>query len=126
MDENAPAQILRNYLSSTERTHSEILDEIKRISLAREYDQKKKLQFTIEALCKLDTLDNFVEGLTKYKEILATFASNENDAKVFMGVFEEFVCRRNPMQFLDAVYKVCCILKIYGGFDWSLSRWGAL
>jgi len=110
LEDNSPAQILRNYLATPDRTPSEILDEIKRISLAREFDQKKKLQFTIEALCKLDTLDNFVEGLTKYKGILATFASNENDAKVFMGVFEEFVCRRNPLEFLDTVYKILLVL----------------
>merc|ERR1712039_711111 len=108
-DKDSPAQILRNYLLS-ERTHTEILDEIRRISLARKFDQKKKLQMSIDALCKLDTLENFSEGLTKYKDIFATFARNKGDAKVFMGVFEEFVCRRNKDAFLDTVYKLLLVL----------------
>lgn len=105
-DDNSPPQILRNYINSADRTNLEILDEIKRISLARKYDQKKKLQLAIEALCKLDTLDNFIETLVKYKAILSTFASNTADAKVFFGVLEEFVCRRNPDEFLGKVYKI--------------------
>jgi len=127
LEDNSPAQILRNYIAATERSHSEILDEIKRISLAREFDQKKKLQMTIDALCKLDTLDNFVDGMTKYKEILATFAENENDAKVFMGVFEEFVCRRNKEQFEDKVYKL--LLALYDNDivdEEDLLKWDAL
>ena len=60
----------------------------------------------IDALCKLDTLDNFAKGLGEYKGILATFTENENDAKIFMGVFEEFVCRRNPTEFMPRVYKL--------------------
>merc|ERR1712241_865739 len=52
-----------NYIASQERTQSEILDEMRRIALAREFDQKKKLQMCIDALCKLDTLDNFAKGL---------------------------------------------------------------
>ena len=105
-DDNSPPQILRNYINSAERTNLEILDEVKRISLARKYDQKKKLQLAIEALCKLDTLDNFIESLVKYKAILSTFANNPADAKVFFGVLEEFVCRRNPDEFLGKVYKI--------------------
>merc|ERR1712228_530699 len=104
--DNSPPQILRNYVNSAERSYLEILDEIKRISLARKFDQKKKLQLTIEALCKLDTLDRFIESLKKYKVILVTFTSNPNDAKVFFGVLEEFVCRRNPDQFLSKVYVI--------------------
>jgi len=106
LDDSSPAQILRNYISSQERTQSEILDEMRRIALAREFDQKKKLQMCIDALCKLDTLDNFAKGLGEYKGILATFTENENDAKIFMGVFEEFVCRRNPTEFMPRVYKL--------------------
>jgi len=82
---------------------------------------------TIDALCKLDTLDNFVDGMTKYKEILATFAENENDAKVFMGVFEEFVCRRNKEQFEDKVYKL--LLALYDNDivdEEDLLKWDAL
>eukprot|EP00486_Rosalina_sp_Unknown_P000353 CAMPEP_0201567062 /NCGR_PEP_ID=MMETSP0190_2-20130828/7334_1 /ASSEMBLY_ACC=CAM_ASM_000263 /TAXON_ID=37353 /ORGANISM="Rosalina sp." /LENGTH=418 /DNA_ID=CAMNT_0047986597 /DNA_START=42 /DNA_END=1298 /DNA_ORIENTATION=+ len=105
-DDNSPPQILRNYINSAERSNLEILDEVKRISLARKYDQKKKLQLAIEALCKLDTLDNFIETLEKYKAILSTFTKNPADAKVFFGVLEEFVCRRNPDEFLGKVYKI--------------------
>jgi len=99
----SPAHILRKFISA-DRTSSEILDEIRRISLARNFDQKKKLQLAIEALCKLDTMERFVASLTKYKAIMATFTTNANDAKVFFGVFEEFVLRRNPEAFLDRVY----------------------
>eukprot|EP01083_Nonionella_stella_P003525 10143_1 len=105
-DDNSPPQILRNYIASTERSNFEILDEIKRIRLARKFDQKKTLQLCIEALCKLDTLNNFIASLKKYKEILQTFTSNNNDAKIFFGVLEEFVCRRNKDEFLPKVYKI--------------------
>merc|ERR1712228_225685 len=43
-------------------------------------------------------------------DIFATFARNERDAKVFMGVFEEFVCRRNADAFLATVYKLLLVL----------------
>jgi len=125
--DSSPAQILRNYIASQERTQSEILDEMRRIALAREFDQKKKLQMCIEALCKLDTLDNFAKGLAEYKEILATFAENENDAKIFMGVFEEFVCRRNPTEFMPTVYKL--LLALYDNDivdEEDLLKWDAL
>merc|ERR1712154_301481 len=106
INDNSPPQILRNYVHSAQRSFLEILDEIKRISMARKFDQKKKLQLTIEALCKLDTLENFIVSLKKYKEILQTFTSNANDTKVFFGVLEEFVSRRNPDEFLGKVYKI--------------------
>merc|ERR1712048_356741 len=106
LNDNSPPQILRNYVNSAERSYLEILDEIKRISLARKFDQKKKLQLTIEALCKLDTLERFIESLRKYKVILQSFTANANDAKVFFGVLEEFVCRRNPDAFLAKVYVI--------------------
>eukprot|EP00484_Ammonia_sp_Unknown_P019208 CAMPEP_0197035278 /NCGR_PEP_ID=MMETSP1384-20130603/13122_1 /TAXON_ID=29189 /ORGANISM="Ammonia sp." /LENGTH=423 /DNA_ID=CAMNT_0042465323 /DNA_START=73 /DNA_END=1344 /DNA_ORIENTATION=+ len=106
IDENAPAQILRNYINSGDRTQWEILDEIKRLALAHKFDQKEKLQTTINALCKLDTLENFVQSLTENKSILSSFASNSADTKIFFGVLEEFVCRRNPDQFLGKVYKI--------------------
>merc|ERR1712130_199414 len=105
-NDNSPPQILRNYVNGGERSYLEILDEIKRISLARKFDQKKKLQLAIEALCKLDTLERFVESLRKYKVIMQSFTANANDAKVFFGVLEEFVCRRNPDEFLGKVYKI--------------------
>jgi len=127
LDDSSPAQILRNYIASQERTQSEILDEMRRIALAREFDQKKKLQMCIEALCKLDTLDNFAKGLVEYKGILATFAENENDAKIFMGVFEEFVCRRNPTEFMPKVYKL--LLALYDNDivdEEDLLKWDAL
>lgn len=104
--DNSPPQILRNYVNSAERSYLEILDEIKRISLARKFDQKKKLQLAIEALCKLDTLERFVESLRKYRVILQSFTQNSNDCKVFFGVLEEFVCRRNPDEFLSKVYVI--------------------
>eukprot|EP00483_Globobulimina_turgida_P012456 UN12479 len=44
--------------------------------------------------------------MCKYKEILQTFTGNRADAKVFCGVLEEFVCRRNPDAFLGKVYKI--------------------
>jgi len=106
LNDNSPPQILRNYVNSCERSYLEILDEIKRISLARKFDQKKKLQLTIDALCKLDTLEGFIESLKKYKVILQSFTQNANDCKVFFGVFEEFVCRRNPDEFLSKVYMI--------------------
>merc|ERR1712176_1303953 len=106
LNDNSPPQILRNYVNSAERSHLEILDEIKRISLARKFDQKKKLQLAIEALCKLDTLERFIESLRKYKVILQSFTANANDAKVFFGVLEEFVCPRNPDEFLAKVYVI--------------------
>jgi len=68
--------------------------------------KKKKLQLAIEALCKLDTLERFIESLRKYKVILQSFTANANDAKVFFGVLEEFVCRRNPDAFLAKVYVI--------------------
>jgi len=126
LEDNSPAQILRNYLA-TERSEMEVLDEIKRISLARKFDQKKKLQFTIEALCKLDTVESFVDGLARNKGILATFAADDRDARVFMGVFEEFVLRRNPQQFLDRVYVILLALydhDIVGEDD--LLKWDAM
>ena len=106
LSDNSPPQILRNFVNSAERSYLEILDEIKRISLARKFDQKKKLQLAIEALCKLDTLDRFVESLRRYKVILQSFTQNANDCKVFFGVLEEFVCRRNPDEFLSKVYVI--------------------
>eukprot|EP00483_Globobulimina_turgida_P002020 UN02022 len=105
-DDNSPPQILRNYVATCQRSNFEILDEVKRIKLARKFDQKKTLQLAIEALCKLDTLENFLSSMCKYKEILQTFTSNQADAKVFCGVLEEFVCRRNPDAFLGKVYKI--------------------
>merc|ERR1712204_127449 len=76
--DQSPPQILRNYVNGGERTYLEILDEIKRISLARKFDEKKKLQLAIEALCKLDTLERFVQSLRKYKVILQSFTGNPN------------------------------------------------
>ena len=126
-DDNSPPQILRNYIASQERSNLEILDEIKRISLARKYDQKKKLQLTIEALCKLDTLDNFIISLKKYEKILSTFTSNPADAKVFFGVLEEFVCRRNPDEFLGKVYKILeCIYDAEIAEEEDMLKWADL
>ncbi len=55
-DDNSPPQILRNYISSQDRTNFEILDEIERIKQLINLIKKKTLQLCIEALCKLDTL----------------------------------------------------------------------
>ena len=52
---------------------------------ARNFDQEKKLQLAIEALCK---------------GTLATFTDNANDAKDFFGVVDEFVLRRSPDAFM--------------------------
>eukprot|EP01083_Nonionella_stella_P005964 17226_1 len=105
-DDNSPPQILRNYVDSCERNTLEILDEIKRISLARKFDAKKKLQLTLEALCKLDTMERFIESLKTYKVLLQRFTTNNEDAKLFMGVLEEFVCKRNPEALLGKVYVI--------------------
>jgi len=127
VDQNAPSQILRNYIQAADRNNLEIMDEIRRISMARNFDQKKKLQLTIDALCKLDTMENLVDGFIKYKAIFSTFTQNKNDCHIFLGVVEEFVCRRNPDAFLGKVYKILeCLYDSDIVEDEYMLEWAAL
>eukprot|EP01083_Nonionella_stella_P297318 1009759_1 len=104
--DDSPKQILRNFIHSAERSDMEILDEIKRISLAQKLDQKKTIQFCVVVLCKLDGLNGFIESVKRYKVIWKTFTANAIDVQVFFGVLEEVICRETCAEFLENVYKI--------------------
>ncbi len=59
-----PVGILRLFVSETARKPNEILDEIKRLTLAYNLDEKKKMSTALDALCKYDDIPIFVETLT--------------------------------------------------------------
>eukprot|EP00488_Nonionellina_sp_1-RS-2012_P000337 TRINITY_DN10960_c0_g1_i1.p1 TRINITY_DN10960_c0_g1~~TRINITY_DN10960_c0_g1_i1.p1 ORF type:complete len:140 (-),score=46.11 TRINITY_DN10960_c0_g1_i1:120-509(-) len=51
-------------------------------------------------------MEQFLESLKDYKSLMLCFTSIKEDAELFMGVIEEFVCKRNPDALLGKVYKI--------------------
>jgi len=93
--DEGPASVLRQYIASGNRSPIEILDEIKRIALARSLDNDKTMKVMFEGLCRLDDYEKFIESLKKYAKIIATFTKTVKDSQIFFSCLEEILARRN-------------------------------
>jgi len=105
-------QILKEYMRVCERSNGEILDEVKRISLARRYDLRKTIELVLDALVDWKYgLDECMEGMKKYVIIFKKYTDDKHDAEVFLSVIENYICKRDlDEDFENKVYKLLTCL----------------
>ena len=109
---DSAVQILRDYMEFGERGHGEIMDEVKRISLARRYDLRKTIELILDALCDWKHgLNDCMDGLKKYAVIFKRYTRIKQDAQVFIAVIENYIFKRDlDEEFENKVYKLLACL----------------
>lgn len=106
---DSAVQILKEYMKVSERTEGEIMDEVKRVSLARKYDLRKTLELILDALVEWnESINECMDGLKMYQGIFSRYTSDDkHDGQVFISVIENYICKRDLDEgFMNQVYKL--------------------
>ena len=112
--ESDPVVLLRQFLASKERTTSDIVGEVRRLQMARGFDESKKMRVLLEGLIDTSKIDTVLVQLKKTSPVLQalvrsgpgkyfctfTFSfqgtTSSLSAKLFMSALEEWVGVTEP------------------------------
>lgn len=87
-----PSLILKDFLTLNPSV-DEIVGEVHRLELARSLDLEQKFKAIFEAIFDMNNYASIKAAYTKYAELLQQFTPDTHSGKIFIGVFEDVMCR---------------------------------
>jgi len=90
------AQMLQQYISTNNRSMSDIYSEIRRLQLARGLDEPQRFVMTLEALYTSVPPKNIIEQIPKYAPLFKRLNAEKASAKIVIGAFENLIAVIQP------------------------------
>lgn len=94
-----PSLILKDFLTLNPNV-DEIVGEVHRLELARSLDLEQKFKAIFEAIFDMNDYDSIKIAYRKYASLLQRFTDDSNKGKIFIGVFEDVMCRPGLRSFM--------------------------
>jgi translation initiation factor 5 len=108
---NSPVTVLQVFLATQERSSDEIMSELRRLQLARGFDEPTKVKLVLEALIDYKQPSEVAAQFAKHSDLLGRLCKTKNACTLFLGCIEELVAvvepellLRTPM-ILQALYE---------------------
>ncbi|MES1909527.1 MAG: hypothetical protein MHM6MM_002250 [Cercozoa sp. M6MM] len=91
------ADVLRSFLQdSADVSLADKVLEIKRVTVARGYDDTKRMKVLLQAALQPENVSGVMKRLQAHTELLAVYTQNEQLTAIFLGCFEELVSMIQP------------------------------
>lgn len=88
---DSPGVVLKVFMASGERSVIEVVNEIRRLQMARGLDDAQKVKVLLEALIDLKDLKKVPALYRKHAPLMKAFAKDKKTATILIGCIEEQV-----------------------------------
>lgn len=92
---NAPT-VFKMFLASKDRSIDEIMAELRRLQLARDFDEPSKIKVYLEATIDVSDPKKVAEHFTAHAKVLKRFCADSSKSIVFIYCLEDFVGVSHP------------------------------